>query len=242
MARYEVTGMPGSDAESAFTYVPTSKGPNNIRLHSSQYVTPDRVIASLTHNDHSGNHFSVIYESWRGGYNYSYMLSNDMNGDGYQYDALYVPTDEQVSKNEFRFVSDGDRDRFMAYVHKDPYLSTHQGQYAEPYAVFSPWVHRVDFAYKHDFKVNVGKTVNVLQLSFDIKNLANLFNNSWGVSKSMLSGLNSGRILKYEGADADGFPVFSTPSAVSGSTQTWAPVYSIGQCWYASVGIKYMFN
>ena len=242
VARYEVTGMPGSDAESAFTYVPTSKGPNNIRLHGSQYVTPDRVIASLTHNDHSGNHFSVIYESWRGGYNYSYMLSNDMNGDGYQYDALYIPTDEQVSKNEFRFASDDDRDRFMAYVHKDPYLSAHQGEYAEPYAVFSPWVHRVDFAYKHDFKVNLGKTVNVLQLSFDIKNLANLFNSNWGVSKSMYSKLNSGRILKYEGADSDGFPVFSTPSAVSGKTQTWAPVSAIGQCWYASVGIKYMFN
>ncbi|MBQ3722397.1 MAG: TonB-dependent receptor [Bacteroidales bacterium] len=240
--RYEVTGMPGSDAESAFTYVPTSKGPNNIRLHSSQYVTPDRVIASVTHNDHSGNHFSFIYESWRGGYNYSYMLSNDMNGDGYQYDALYIPTDEQVSSREFRFASDDDRDRFMAYVHKDPYLSTHQGQYAEPYAVFSPWVHRFDVAYKHDFKVNVGKTVNVLQLSFDIKNLANLFNSSWGVSKSMLSGLNSGRILKFEGADSEGYATFSTPSAVSGSTQTWAPVYSIGQCWYASVGIKYMFN
>ena len=240
--RYEVTGMPGSDAESAFTYVPTSKGPNNIRLHSSQYVTPDRVIASLTHNDHSGNHFSFIYESWKGGYNYSYMLSNDMNGDGYQYDALYIPTDEQVNNREFRFVSNDDRDRFMAYVHKDPYLSAHQGEYAEPYAVFSPWVHRFDFAYKHDFKVNVGKTVNVLQLSLDIKNLANLFNSNWGVSKSMLSGLNSGRILKYEGADADGYATFSTPSAVSGNTQTWAPVYSIGQCWYASVGIKYMFN
>ena len=240
--RYEVTGMPGSDAESAFTYVPTTKGPNNIRLHSSQYVTPDRVIASLTHNDHSGNHFSLIYESWRGGYNYSYMLSNDMNGDGYQYDALYIPTDEEVSNRAFRFVSDGDRDRFMAYVHNDPYLSAHQGEYAEPYAVFSPWVHRFDFAYKHDFKVNIGRTVNILQLSVDVKNIANLLNNNWGVSKSMNSSLNSGRILKFEGADAEGYATFSTPSAVSGSTQTWAPVYSIGQCWFASVGIKYMFN
>ena len=242
VARYEVTGMPGSDAESAFTYVPTSKGPNNIRLHSSQYVTPDRIIASLTHHDHSGNHFSFIYESWRGGYNYSYMLSNDMNGDGYQYDALYIPTQEQVDNREFRFASDSDRDRFMAFVKKDPYLSAHQGEYAEPYAVFSPWVHRFDFAYKHDFKVNIGKTVNILQLSFDVKNLANLFNDGWGVSKSMNSKLNSGRILKFEGADADGYATFSTPSAVNGNTQIWAPVYSLGQCWYASVGIKYMFN
>ena len=242
VARYEVTGMPGSDAESAFTYVPTVKGPNYIKLHSSQYVTPDRVIASATHNDHSGNHFSLIYEAWRGGYNYSYMLANDMNGDGYQYDALYIPTDQQIANREFRFVSDGDRDRFIDFVNNDSYLSSHKGQYAEPYAVFSPWVHRLDFAYKHDFKVNIGNSTNILQLSADIKNILNLFNNSWGVSKSMNSSLNEGRILKFEGADAEGYATFSTPSAVSGKTVTWAPVYSIGQCWYASVGIKYMFN
>ena len=50
-ASKEITGMPGSAAESAFTYVPTSEGPNNIKLHNSQYVTPDRVVASLTHSD-----------------------------------------------------------------------------------------------------------------------------------------------------------------------------------------------
>ena len=242
VARYEVTGMPGSDAESAFTYVPTVNGPNYIKLHSSQYVTPDRVIASATHNDHSGNHFSLIYEAWRGGYNYSYMLANDMNGDGYQYDALYIPTDQQIANREFRFVSDADRDRFIDFVNKDPYLSSHKGQYAEPYALFSPWVHRLDFAYKHDFKVKIGNSTNVLQLSADIKNILNLFNDSWGVSKSLNSKLNDGRILKFEGADAEGYATFSTPSAVSGSTETWLPVYSIGQCWYASVGIKYMFN
>ncbi|MBQ7622885.1 MAG: TonB-dependent receptor, partial [Bacteroidales bacterium] len=240
--RKELTSMPGSDAESAFTYVPSVKGPNYLPLHNAINVTPDRFVASVTHNDHSGNHFSLIYETWRGGYNYSYMVANDMNGDGYQYDALYIPTDEQVENREFRFVSDGDRDRFMDFVHNDPYLSANQGKYAEAYSVYSPWVHRVDFAYKHDFKVRIGKSVNTLQLNFDIKNLLNLFNNSWGVSQVMNAGLNSGRILKYEGADSEGYATFSTPAAVTGSVQTWVPNKVIGQCWYASVGIKYMFN
>ncbi|MBQ7575497.1 MAG: TonB-dependent receptor, partial [Bacteroidales bacterium] len=149
---------------------------------------------------------------------------------------------EQVNNREFRFVSDSDRDRFMAYVNKDSYLSKHKGQYAEAYSVYSPWVHRFDFGYKHDFKVNVGQSVNTLQLTFDIKNLANLFNSSWGVSKTMNSDLNSGRILKFEGADAEGYATFSAPKAVNGDISIWAPVYSIGQCWYASVGLKYMFN
>ncbi len=241
-ASKELTGMPGSAAESAFTYVPTSEGPNNIKLHNSQYVTPDRVVASLTHNDKCGNHFSFIYEAWRGGYNYSYMLSNDMNGDGYSYDALYIPTDEQVANNEFRFASEDDRDRFMDYVHNNSYLKKHQGEYAEAYSVYSPWVHRFDFSYKHDFKVKIGKSVNTLQLSLDIKNLANLFNSKWGVIKYMNPDLNEGRILTYDSTDADGYPVFSTPAAVKSGVQTFVPYTAIGQCWYASVGIKYMFN
>ena len=241
-ASKEITGMPGSAAESAFTYVPTSAGPNNIPLHNSQYVTPDRFIASLTHHDKCGNHFSFIYETWKGGYNYSYMLANDMNGDGYAYDALYIPTDKEVAENKFRFVSDNDRDRFMNYVHNDKYLSKHQGKYAEAYSVYSPWVHRVDFSYKHDFKIKAGKTTNTLQLSLDIKNLLNLFNSKWGVSKYMNTDLNEGRILKYDSTDSEGYPVFSTPENVKDGVKTFVYNPVIGQCWYASVGIKYMFN
>jgi hypothetical protein len=238
----EVTGMPGSAAESAFTYVPTVEGPNNIKLHNSQYVTPDRVIASATAHDKSGNHYSLIYETWRGGYNYSYMMVNDMNSDGYNYDAVYVPTDKQVNDGDFRFVSEDDKTRFMDYVHKDNYLKNRQGKYAEAYSVYSPWVHRIDFSYKHDFKVNVGATKHTLQLSFDVKNLMNLFNSSWGVAKYMNPDITEGRILKYEGVDAQGYATFSTPSAISGDTKTWVPNHAIGQCWYASIGIKYIFN
>ena len=238
----EITGMPGSAAESAFTYVPTVEGPNYIQLHNSQYVTPDRVVASITHNDKGGNHYSFIYEAWRGGFNYSFMMANDMNGDGYNYDALYIPTDEQVAAKEFRFVSQDDQTRFMDYVHNNSYLSSHQGQYAEAYSLYSPWVHRLDFSYKHDFTLKIGNTVNTLQLSFDIKNILNLFNSSWGVSKYLNPEITDARILKYEGVDADGYATFSTPAAVNGNLQTWVPYHSLGQCWYASIGIKYLFN
>ena len=238
----EVTGLPGNAAESAFTYVPTVEGPNNIKLHNSQYVTPDRIVATATGHDKSGNHYSLVYETWRGGYNYSYMMVNDMNSDGYNYDALYVPTDEQVANREFRFVSDNDRDRFMDYVHNSSYLSSRQGKYAEPYSLYNPWVHRVDFAYKHDFKFNVGSTHHILQVGFDIKNLLNLFNSSWGVSKIINSSFPDGSILKYEGVDADGYATFSTPAAINGDTKTFRSNHAIGQCWNASISFKYIFN
>ena len=239
----EVTGMPGSAAESAFTYVPTVEGPNNIKLHNSQYVTPDRFILSATGHDHSGNHYGIIYETWRGGYNYSFMMANDMNGDGYNYDALYIPTDEQVQNREFRFVSEGDKNRFMDYVHANDYLKNHQGEYAEAYSLYSPWVHRVDLSYKHDFSVRVCGAKHTLQLLFDVKNVLNFFNSSWGVSKYLNPEIGSDpRILKYEGVDAQGYALFSTPKSIDGTTKTFVPNKAIGQCWNASIGIKYIFN
>ena len=238
----EITGMPGSNASSVLNYIGTVYGPNDPGLHNSEYVTPDRFVASATINDKSGNHFSFIYESWRGGSNYSYMTSNDMNGDGYNYDLIYIPTDEQVANGDFRFVSQDDADRFMNYVHADPYLSKNQGKYAESYSVYSPWTHRLDFSYKHDFKVKAGNSTNTLQLNVDFKNILNLFNSNWGVSKYMNPELGEGRILKYEGVDKDGYATFSTSASVKPETQVWVNSIGIGQCWYASVGIKYMFN
>ena len=241
-ASKEITGMPGSNASSVLNYIGTIYGPNDPGLHNSEYVTPDRVVASVTHNDKSGNHFSLIYEATRGGMNYTYMTANDMNGDGYNYDLIYIPTDKQVADGEFRFVSEDDAKRFMDFVHADSYLSKNQGKYAESYSVYSPWLHRLDFSYKHDFKVKVGKSTNTLQLNLDVKNVLNLFNSSWGVSKYMNPDLGEGRILKYEGYDADGVATFSTPKAVNGNVDIWKKYHTLGNCWYASVGIKYMFN
>ena len=260
-ASKELTGMPGSDASSAFTYIPCIDGPNNVTLHNSQFVTPDRFVASLTLHDKASNHYSLIYETWRGGNNTSYLVVNDMNGDGYTYDLVYVPTDADLAgnfdasgnwtgKGNFRFTSADDQQRFMDFVNGNDYLKNRKGEYAEAYSHYSPWLHRIDISYKHDFKLNIGKTKHTLQVGFDMKNVLNFFNSSWGVAKianldystTPNNGVQYSRILKYEGVDADGYATFSTPAAINGKASNWNPYHSIGQCWYASIGIKYFFN
>lgn len=238
----EVTSLPGSNASSVLNYISTVYGPNNIKLHNGQNVTPDRIIASATIHDKCNNHYSFIYEAWRGGYNYSYMMVNDINADGYNYDAIYIPTDQQVADNEFRFKTEDDKTRFMDYVHNNSYLKNHQGEYAEAYSLYSPWVHRIDFSYKHDFKFDVAGHTNTIQLSFDMKNVLNFFNSSWGVMKYLNPEIGSDpRILRYEGYDKDGYATFSTPKSINGNTKTFVPNHAIGQCWYASVGLRYIF-
>ena len=234
----ELTGMPGSNAESAFTYTPTVNGPNFAPLHNSDYATPDRIFASVSYRDKSNNNFSLFYETWRGGYKYTYMYDNDFNGDNYNYDVIYIPKD----KNDIRFASEDDANRYWAYANNDPYLAKHKGEYAEAYSVYSPWVHRFDFRYSHDFKVKIGKSTNTLQLNVDFKNIGNLFNSSWGVSKYMNPALKSGRILALDHVDAEGYPVFSTNANVKPGVQTWQYNHDIYQCWSLQVGIKYMFN
>ena len=248
----EITSLPGSSASSVLNYIGTVEGPNpnNMHLHNALNVNPHRFIASLNIHDHCCNHYSLIYETWNGGYVGTYMTTNDMNSDGYNYDCIYIPTDQEVANNEFRFVSTDDRDRFMDYVHNNDYLSKHQGEYAEAYSHSNPFVHRVDFSYKHDFEINWGKTNHKLELSFDMKNVLNFFNSSWGVSKyfntdystTPSNGAQQVQVLTYEGVDADGYATFSTPAAVNGDAKVFRSYHAIGQCWYASVGVKYYFE
>ena len=245
-ASKELTSMPGSNASSVLNYMATVDGPTAVKLHNSEYVQPDRVVASMNIHDKSGNHYSFIYEAWRGNSNYAFMTQNDMNGDGFNYDAIYIPRDNEVGvgSGDFRFKTQDDLDRFMAFLHNNSYLKKHQGKYAEAYSYYSPWVHRVDFSYKHDFKLNVGQTKHTLQLSFDMKNVLNFFNSKWGVAKYLNPAIGSdgARVLKYEGVDAEGYATFSTPKAVDGNTKSWTYNHAIGQCWYASIGLKYYFN
>ena len=240
----ELTSLPGSNAQSAFTYIPTHEGPNNIELHNALNVTPDRYFLSVNYSDKCNNSFGLFYEAWRGGYNYSYTLTNDINGDGYNYDSVYIPTDSEI--DQMKFKSDDDKERFWAFVNSDPYLSKHKGEYAEPYSVYSPWVHRLDFRYTHDFKVKIGSSVNTLQLSVDIKNILNLFNSSWGVSKYGNPAFTDQRDSKMNilsaTIDDQGNAVYSTPSGVNGNVERWVYNHALGQCWYAQIGIKYMFN
>ena len=236
----EITAMPGSNATAAWKYIPSIEGPNFNTLHTSSFVNPDRLMASVSYTDRGNNHYSVLYEGWRYG-GRSYIYSNDMNGDGNAYDLIYIPTDEEIVNGSYRFETEADRDNYFDFAAQDKYLSSHKGQYAEAYAVTAPWVHTFDFRYAHDFIIKIGSVKNTLQLSFDLVNAGNLFNSSWGVAKTFSNDVPStGGILKYVRTDPDGVPVFSCN--VPAGAKTWDYAHTYGNCWYMQIGLKYMFN
>ncbi len=234
----EICGMPGNDASSVFSGTPNVYGAGKLSLHNSMYTIPHRAFVSLSYSDRGNNHYSLFYEAYNGGNNYSYTYTGDFNNDAVINDLMYIPKDD----SEILFASDDDKNRYWAFANNDKYLSRHKGQYAEANSVYSPWVHRLDLRYAHDFKVRIGNSVNTLQLSVDIKNLLNLFNSSWGVYKIMNTDLNGGKILELDHVNADNVPVFKTNSKVQPGMEIWQYSHDPTQCWYASIGIKYMFN
>lgn len=243
----EVSGMPGSSASSAWQSLCTVDGPNYSTVQRSEYVLPDKVIASVSYyvpfkrkRVTNGLHLSLMYRGYSP-YGNSYCYTNDMNGDGISNDLMYIPKDD----SEIVFANEADRKDFWAFVEQDKYLRKHKGEYAEAYAARNPWVHRFDFRYAQDFKIKAGKTTNTIQVSLDILNIGNLFNSAWGVSTTnRLS--NSARILKYEGtvSETDKTPVFSLYRDSDGNapTETYSFNKSYTECWQFQIGIKYMFN
>lgn len=233
----EVSGMPGNDPYSTWSGNITVNGGNFNTVQNSEYVIPDRVIASASYTYHN-DHFTLFYTGYRPS-GYSFAYSNDMNGDGISNDLMYIPKDD----SEIHFTDEADRQLFWDFVNQDSYLSSHKGEYAEAYSAYAPFVHRFDFRWAHDFNLKIGKTMNKLQLSVDFMNIGNLFNSKWGVEKNM-SVCNNGRFLHYDGRDANNVPYFSLYRDSEGNapTKTWEFNRNYDQCWRMQIGVKYYFN
>jgi hypothetical protein len=245
----EVSGMPGSNASSAWSGLYTVDGPNFAKVQNSQYVIPDRIIASISYTIWK-EHFSLFYTGFSPS-GYSYYYNGDVNGDGISGDLMYIPKNDGEINFVDKFDKEGnqtvfaERDRvdFWRFVAQDSYLKNHKGEYAEAYSARAPWVHRFDFRWAHDFTLNIGNTKHLLQLSADIENVGNLINSNWGVVKNM-NAINKGAILKYEGKNEANQPTFSLYRDKAGNapTKTWEYDRNWNQAWRIQFGVKYYFN
>ena len=234
----EVSGMPGSNASSAWSYLNTIDGPNFTGIQNSTYVTPDRIIANISYTYHK-EHFSLFYSGYSYGSGWNYIYDGDLNGDGLKDDLIYIPRDD----SEIKFVSDADRIAFWNYVEQDDYLKNHKGEYAEAHSAFAPWVHRVDFKWAHDFDLKVGNTKHKLQLMVNVENIGNLLNSKWGVGKIASDMSNNNITLLTKVKTDNGQPVYSfNKRGGDYMKNSWDYSHSFGQCWGLQLGIKYYFN
>ncbi len=239
----EISGMPGSNAQSAYTGLFGVNGPHLPDLQLSDYVVPAKAIGSISYklpwaNDKlkSATLINLFYTGFSPNGN-SFHYANDMNGDGIATDLIYIPR----AKGDIKFVSTADEDAFFKFMEQDKYLRANKGRYAEANAARSPWVHSFDLRFLREYYFNIGERKNTLQFSFDFINFGNLLNSEWGVVKNNNIS-NRGKILRYEGKDANNVPSYSFVK-VNGQylTQTYDYNYNFNQTWRLQIGVKYSF-
>lgn len=238
----EISGMPGSNAGSAYSGLLAVDGPHLPKLERSQYVVPHKLIGNISYsvdyNEYNSASIGLFYVGTPAG-TYSFTYSNDMNGDGFGSDLIYIP----AKKGDVKFVSQADEDAFFKFMDQDPYLRNNKGKYAGANAVNAPWVHQFDLKLTRDFKLKVGENMNKLSIIFDVLNFGNMLSSKWGIPKSYMGVSNNGQILKYEGMDANRTPTFSFGKN-NGEyiSQTFDYSTSYYNTWKLQIGIRYTFN
>jgi len=217
---------------------PVQGDPNNPTLAPSEFGNRHRIIATANYrmnwSEKMSTNFGLFFEmaegnryTYSGGNRYSHVYSNDLNGDGYSNDLIYIPTDE----NDIVLTDPTEWDALDAFISQDPYLSENRGNIAERNGLVNPWFSNIDLKVLNEFNTSAGK----FQLSFDILNFANLINDGWGVRKvadqSALAPLSVTEISEA------GVPTFD----FNGAESTFIDDASIFSRWQMQIGLRYIF-
>ena len=230
-------------------------GNNDMELGYGTYVAPNRLLISASYKKDYGKNFGsevgLIYEGMNMGYadgysctRYTYQLTGNVVNDYGSNGLVYIPASRE-SLDKWNFKDNGkytavqQKDDFWAYINQDDYLKNHKGEYAERGGAVMPWHHQLDFKFNQNFYLNVAGQKNTLQFGVDIKNLANLLNNSWGLYKTV----NNTKLLKYTAGKngAQGSFQFQK-NGKDVLSKTYTNLTSFNSTYSIQFSIRYIFN
>ena len=266
----DITGNPGSAANSAWSNNYSVNDPNEQLMGYSQFAVPHRIVGNLSYRIAYGRNlastFSLFYSGSHQG-RFAYTYSNDFNQDGVSMDLLYVP--ENISELTFADILNKDgsvvftaaqqAEAFDAFVDAHKELKDARGGYVERNAGLMPWLNRWDFKFMQDFYINTGATRHNLQVTLDILNVGNLLNKDWGLLKQLNMGNDYayGILKRQEVWNAsknrwDAVPVVNGIPTVQMNTVTengkailpttpFRDRFSSSSTWSMQLGLRYIF-
>jgi hypothetical protein len=131
-----------------------------------------------------------------------------------------------------------------AFISDNDYLNKRRGQFAERNGALLPWSHVVDGRIQQDFAFKAGNTRQRFAVIFDVFNLTNMLNRSWGrVYRS--TGVDQAQLITFGGYRTDMTPILTYRNLagtkpyfvqdVSGS------VYNVAR-WRGQFTVRYYFN
>lgn len=236
-------------------------GNNDMELGYGTYVAPNRLLISASYKKDYGKNFGsevgLIYEGMNMGYadgysctRYTYQLTGNVVNDYGSNGLVYIPasrealnewkfTDVKDKAGKVTYTAEQQKDDFWAYINQDDYLKNHKGEYAERGGAVMPWHHQLDFKFNQNFYLNVAGQKNTLQFGVDIKNLANLLNNSWGLYKTV----NNTKLLKYTaGKDGAAGSFQFQKNGKDVLSKTYTNLTSFNSTYSIQFSIRYIFN
>ncbi|MGI4736978.1 MAG: TonB-dependent receptor domain-containing protein [Janthinobacterium lividum] len=244
---------------------------NNPGLAYSNFDLRHRVVASINFHKSFAQRFTGYFTSvltYASGSPYTWVYNNNFFGNGQQPVSLaYIPANAAditlVSRasSAAAYTMDASGAQYAAlssFIDGDSYLKNRRGQYAERNAARTPWNNQADVRFMVEAKLGkmeaneagVTPAGHSIQISFDIQNVGNFLNNSWGrqyfVPNTFNSTLGTG-LSQVAFADAAGnisatysAGQFNRPAFTFSSPATYS-IDQLASRWQGQLGVRYLF-
>ena len=248
---------------------------NDPALAYSNFDLRHRVVASINLHHNLGQRFTGYFTSvltYASGSPYTWVYNSNPFGNGQQNVQLaYIPgsaTDitlvnavRNATTGATTYVLDASGAQYAAlsnFIDGDDYLKTRRGQYAERNAARTPWNNQADVRFMVEAKLGkmepneagVVAAGHSIQISFDIQNVGNFLNKSWGrqyfVPNTFNSTLGTG-LSQVAFADIAGnisgtysAGTFNRPAFTYSSPATYS-IDQLASRWQGQLGVRYLF-
>jgi hypothetical protein len=216
---------PGTSSQATSNYSNSAwYNPNEDVASTANTNIAKRLNASLTwQHNFFGDYATTVSAFYDGhdGVPYSWIFSNDANGDSYSKDLAYIPTrgDGTIFRNSGGTAAASDQlvNQFYKFIQGDSYLRKEQGKVAKRNGATSAWVNQIDLSLSQEvpgiFKGNKG------EIRLDIYNFLNLVNKDWG-QQSYIGFPYTRNLAAFGGVDpATGKYIYNLPTDANGNYQ-----------------------
>ncbi len=225
-------------------------------LGRSDFALGHRVLGALTYaidwnkEKNATTTLTLLYEGLTGS-PYSYVIgggggrniNNETGSTSRNRSLIWIPANQnEINLVETDGISPQEQwNRLNAFIEDDPYLSQNRGSYVDKNSNWMPYTSFIDLSLRQDFGLKAGGKMHKLQFSWDVFNLANLLNPSWGVRYSVPGDFNNYFLYNFEGYAADGTtPQFSYTEEALGKDALI--ISDFGSRWRMRFGLRYIFR
>lgn len=231
----DLFGGTSSRAVSNWGYNITKGDPNNPELSWSTHDPGHRIGIAITKKfefiKNAPTLISIFFNG-RSGRRYSTIFYNDVNGDGRQNDAAWLPANESDV-----ILTKGTWAELDKYISDDPALDKYRGQIVPRNASRDNWYNGLDLKIAQTVPIP-GLKGHQLELFFTLKNLLNLLDNEQGVYRYINF---DDAPLTFKGYDtATGKPILQFWGKASDADARFS-INELLSRWQMVLGFKYRF-